>query len=185
MKNVITAIGDKKLNDILKSLDEIDVKTSDILYQEGVIEALDKYPDIDIIILSEEIIGIMDIKDIVRNIILLKEDIEIILITKERHEVEEIKQITKIVDIQKDYVKEILKYLKQKSYINIKNETKSIEEVKNESIYIESYNTKMEDDKIKSSKIYKERKVINKKRQIITVIGSSGVRKNNIYFNTC
>lgn len=184
MKGIITAIGDNKLNNILKSLNEIDVKTSDILYQEGIIEALDKYPDIDIIILSEEIIGVMNIKELIINVILLKENIDIILIAKEKYKFGEIKQISKIVD-QEDYVKEVIKDLKQKGYIKIKNETKLANKAKEESRYIKSYDTKKEEGKLKHSKIYKERKEVSGKSQIITVIGSSGVRKNNIYFDTC
>lgn len=184
MKKVITAIGDKKLNNILKDIDEIDVKTSDILYQEGIIEALDKYPDIDIIILNEDIIGMMDVEELIRNIVLAKESIEIILITKENEIFKHVKQISKTVNKNENYVKQIVEELKNRGYIKTKYTTKLTEEVKQKGEYIENYTIKKEDDKLKHSKIYKEKKLIKGKGEIITIIGSSGIRKNNFYFNT-
>lgn len=177
MKKIITAIGEKELNDILRELEGIEVKTSDIIYQEGIIEALDKYPDINLVIIKEDIIGNIQIEELIRNIIIVKENIEILIITDENENYKGIKQIVKIVDKNKDYVKEITKYLEKENYIKQKNETisfKHIEKQKEEIVNKDDIETK--------KKIYKEKKLKINKKQIITIIGSSGVRKNNVYF---
>ena len=177
MKKIITAIGEKELNDILRELEGIEVKTSDIIYQEGIIEALDKYPDINLVIIKEDIIGNIQIEELIRNIIIVKENIEILIITDENENYKGIKQIVKIVDKNKDYVKEITKYLEKENYIKQKNETisfKYIEKQKEEIVNKDDIETK--------KKIYKEKKLKINKKQIITIIGSSGVRKNNVYF---
>lgn len=177
MKKIITAIGEKELNDILRELEGIEVKTSDIIYQEGIIEALDKYPDINLVIIKEDIIGNIQIEELIRNIIIVKENIEILIITDENENYKGIKQIVKIVDKSKDYVKEITKYLEKGNYIKQKNETisfKHIEKQKEEIVNKDDIETK--------KKIYKEKKLKINKKQIITIIGSSGVRKNNVYF---
>jgi len=177
MKKIITAIGEKELNDILREIEGIEVKTSDIIYQEGIIEALDKYPDINLVIIKEDIIGNIQIEELIRNIIIVKENIEILIITDENENYKGIKQIIKIVDKNKDYVKEITKYLEKENYIKQKNETisfKHIEKQKEEIVNKDDIETK--------KKIYKEKKLKINKKQIITIIGSSGVRKNNVYF---
>ena len=177
MKKIITAIGEKELNDILRELEGIEVKTSDIIYQEGIIEALDKYPDINLVIIKEDIIGNIQIEELIRNIIIVKENIEILIITDENENYKGIKQIVKIVDKNKDYVKEVTKYLEKENYIKQKNETISFKHIEKQEEEIVN-----KDDIETKKKIYKEKKLKINKKQIITIIGSSGVRKNNVYF---
>lgn len=183
MKNVITAIGDKELNEILKEVEGIEIKTADIIYMEGIIEALDKYPDINLVIIKEDIIGNIGIKELIKNIIIAKENIEIVVITERIEAFEGIKQIVKVVGKQKDYVKEITKYLEKENYIKQKNETsidKPIEK-KNEQMV---NNEKVEiNENTHRKRRYKERSFKTNQKQIITIIGSSGVRQNNIYFS--
>lgn len=177
MKNIITAIGDKELNEILKEVEGIEIKTADIIYMEGIIEALDKYPDINLVIIKEDIIGNIGIKELIKNIIIAKENIEIVVITERIKAFEGIKQIVKVVDKHKDYVKEITKYLEKGNYIKQKNETKVAKPIEKQNEKIEN----SERVEIKEKR-YKERRVKTNQKQIITIIGSSGVRKNNIYF---
>ena len=76
---VITAIGNEELNNILKK-EEVIIESPDIQYQEGIIEALEKYPDTNIIILNENIIGNLETEELIRNIVMIKNDIRIILL---------------------------------------------------------------------------------------------------------
>lgn len=178
MKKVITAIGEKELNDIIRELEGIEVKTSDIIYREGIIEALEKYPDINLVIIKEDIIGNIEIKELIRKIIIAKEDIEIMIITRRDKDFIGIKQVTKVVDKSIDYVKEITKHLEKENYIKQKNETIIVE-------HIEKQNEEIANkDNIEGKrKVYKEKNIKTNEKEIITIIGSPGVRKNNIYFH--
>ena len=54
---IATAIGDTYINEKLKKIDNIEIVGKDISYQEGVIEILEEKRDIDILILSNNILG--------------------------------------------------------------------------------------------------------------------------------
>lgn len=149
-RKIITAIGEETLNNILREKEDVIIESTDIQYQEGIIEALEKYPDTDMIILNEEIIGELNIEDLILSITILKNDIEIILISERQENIENSKNIVKIINNKENYVNIVLKYLFEKDEI--------IEEVKP--------------------------KVYEKQKNIITIIGKSGVRKNNFYCNT-
>lgn len=167
MKKVITATGNEELNEKIKGLNNIIMVNQDIQYQEGIIEALDKYQDIDIIIIKDDIMGEMEIDELIRSIMILKNDIEIILITDDT-ELGNLKNISKRIAKQENYVKEVIKHLSNNVYIKEENVTKdhiSIEKVKQENHEID-YHIKQE-----------------KNTNIITVTGKSGVRKNNIHSN--
>lgn len=180
MKKIITAIGNKELNNLLKQKTNIIIKSTDIQYQEGIFEALEKYPNIDTIILKEDIIGDMKLEELIRNIVLIKNNIQIILITNEEKTFSQNKNIIKIVKNKKDYVKDIEKYILSKIDINNKNGTKSINKVKEENF---EYTEKLEDNVKKQCHKYKERKTkIDSSKKVIMFIGNSGVRKNNSYF---
>lgn len=57
MKKIITAIGNEILNNRLRNIDDIEIKERDIFYREGILEFLEKDSDIDIIIVSEQLLG--------------------------------------------------------------------------------------------------------------------------------
>ena len=63
MKKIITAIGNPALNNRLKEELAYNVIATDIQYQEGILEIMQKEKDIDIIIMSEVIQGIFNIKE--------------------------------------------------------------------------------------------------------------------------
>ncbi len=169
MKRIITAVGNEELNNILKVRNEYIVESPDIQYQEGIIEALDKYKNIDIAIINEDIIGSLDLEDLIRTIIILKKDIQIILVTERENSIIETQNIIKVINNKNDYVKEVLDYLLSK--INIKQEKatkiKSDNETKTEQRREEEYTNETQTTK-------EELKI--KEKSIITVIGSSGIR---------
>lgn len=183
MKKIITAIGDEELNSVLKLQSNIVVESSDIQYQEGIIEALEKYTDTDTVILKEDIIGDLSIEDLIRSIIILKNDIEIILIGERKSELEEIKNITRIVDNKENYVEIVLKtlvnniYIKQENVNNIKmmkmEKEEITQQVREEKIRIQSKNG-IDSIKVKIKNLLKKKE---KKKEVISVIGSTGIGK--------
>ena len=52
MKKIITALGNEKINNELKQEKNIEIIINDIQYKEGIIEILEKYQNIDYIILK-------------------------------------------------------------------------------------------------------------------------------------
>lgn len=204
MKRIITAIGNEKLNNILREKEEIVIESPDIQYQEGIFEALDKYKNIDIVVLNEDIIGSLELEDLIRSIIILKNDIEIILITERQDIILETKNITKIINNKNNYVNEILNYIlsdiniKHKKATNIEIQSIKEYEKKGEEEHVESIINTNNELKIRNNlqrekcneitnnkKGKYNRKVNVKENNIITVIGASGSRKNNFYINTC
>lgn len=55
MKKILTAVGDEELNIKLRVYNNFIIVNQDIQYQEGIIEALNQYEGIDMIILHEDI----------------------------------------------------------------------------------------------------------------------------------
>ena len=193
MKRIITAVGSEDLNNILKIQKDVKVEGSDIQYQEGIIEALEKYQNIDIVILNEDIIGELNLEELIRSIVILRNDIEIMLIAEEVEELKEIKNIIKFINNKINYVDTILEYLVGNVYIN-KESIVTLQEInadriditkqiQNEKIIIERNNIAGSYfDKIKEFlKGFIRKK--ERRKEVITVTGSSGIRKNNFYIN--
>lgn len=194
MKRILTAIGNEELNNILRMQKDIEIAGTDIQYQEGILEALEEYQNIDIVILKEDIIGELNIEELIRSIIILRNDIEVILIAEQLQELKNIKNITKIVDDKNNYVDIVIKYLIGNVYIN-KQRIFTLQEIEQDRNNMEG---KIQKEKIKMQyrnrawlnfdKIRKNIKNIFKKREkkkeIITVIGSPGIRKDKFYINT-
>lgn len=89
MKKIITALLNKTVNDKLRTYEEIQVVMNDIQYQEGIIEALEINPEIEVIILSELLPGELNIKELIEKIKQTKNEIKIIIILeKENKELE-------------------------------------------------------------------------------------------------
>lgn len=208
MKHIITAIGNRELNDVLRRQDGIKIESSDIQYQEGIIETLEKYPEVDMVILSDEIIGNLGLEELIINIVMAKKNIEIILITEDYLDLKINKNVMKIVNNKHNYVDTIIKFLITKDYISNKNvtldETEMIKPIDNIIRYEKKQNIRKSDlphmkftshpnesTKInlfateESCKISYEiiKAKSNKKENVVTIIGEAGSRKNNFYFN--
>ena len=222
MIKIITAIGNEELNNILKEQKNIKIENPDIQYQEGIIEALEKYPETNTIILSENIIGNLKIEELIQNIIIIKNNIKIILLCQEKI-YEENENLIKTIKYDEDYIKIILKIFSDEKEIKNKNEIQNyknnlLEKNINKKIEYENYknkiNEKFYEEEIKNNEKEINKKIINKKtkeqknfysnnifkkikliiknikekfiknkKYIITIIGCSGVRKNNFYFH--
>lgn len=175
MWNVITAIGDKKLNNELRSIDKIIIKNSDIQYQEGILEVLDKYKNVDILILSDMIIGNMEVQELLRKVKMLQGKIEIILVTSAEIEFEKEKNIDCLVDYNKDYVELVKSYILDKDNINLKEE--NIDEEKTfTQIMISEKISKMTEEVLDKSEVRYTKAKEKSNKKVITVIGNAGVR---------
>ena len=62
MKKIITALGNENINNELKKEKDIEIILNDIQYKEGILEILEKYQDIDYIILDSSLQGNIKIK---------------------------------------------------------------------------------------------------------------------------
>lgn len=172
MKHIITAVGNRELNDILRKQDIIKIEGPDIQYQEGIIETLEKYQEIDMIILSDEIIGKLSLEELIINIIMVKKNVEIVLITNDYLDLKMNKNIIKVIN-KYNYVNTIIKYLITENYINKGFVNLDRKEIINPIDNVISYETKQDIIKTKAGK----------EENVVTIIGEAGSRKNNFYFN--
>lgn len=95
MKKIITAIGNPILNEYLKKEEDIIVIGNDIQYQDGIFELLEKDNNINLIIISEIIIGENTIEKLIEKIKIINRNIKIIIILENKNEELENKLIAK------------------------------------------------------------------------------------------
>lgn len=177
MKRVITALSNSRANEKMQKYKEIKLLLKDIQYQEGVIEAIEEYPEIDFLILSEILPGQMDIKELIEEIENKNKKINIILILKEESiEVENYyKNKDKIItyynnEIEiEDIVKIIISNNQEEELKNEIIELKKIicetnKNLKNMQNKIKNMKIKKQENKkyVKSNIIDKERKILEK-----------------------
>ena len=80
MKKIITALGNENINNELKKEKDIEIILNDIQYKEGILEILEKYQDIDYIILDSSLQGDITIEELIKQINIINKDIKIIII---------------------------------------------------------------------------------------------------------
>lgn len=82
MKNILTAIGNPKINENLKKDKRLNILEKDILYKEGILEwiEINKKINIDYIIINYDLFGEIDIELLIKKINKLNKNIKIILI---------------------------------------------------------------------------------------------------------
>lgn len=152
MKKIITAINNPKLNEELKKQKNFKVVGKDIQYKEAILEVLEKNNNIDLIIVSEKILGEIKTEKLIEKIKLINEKIKIIFILeKENNEIEKILIRNNIIDIyynNKINLNELIKIINKKE-INMEEEIiklKKIIEEKNKN-YLNYTNKNSEKNK--------------------------------------
>ena len=65
---IITAIENKKINEQLNSINDIEILNSDIQYKEGILEYLEKNKNLDLIILKESLPGQINLLNLINEI---------------------------------------------------------------------------------------------------------------------
>lgn len=193
---IITALENPKTNKKLKEETNFEVIGNDIQYQEGVIEILNKNPEIDLIIISEILTGQIGFKKLIEKIKVINKKIEIIAILK--NENEEIKNyliskgVFNIFYNNKITNNELINTINNIS--NIKKEIEINEEIKNlKKIILEKNNSnkKILNKKIVNKNYLKiKNKILNKidpqnkkeirnnKNKIISIVGTNGIGKS-------
>ena len=171
MKNIITAIGDEDIYNILKGYKELNILYKDIQYEEGIIEAINLTKNAEIIIINNEIIVNKELEEIVQEIILKNKNIKIIILNFKELEyknLEKIKNIKKIINKDENLINNLLNYLLEKNDVNIKYEIKTIESnIKNEKIK----------NNINLLELIKNKLKKEKQKNIITILGTQGAGK--------
>ena len=203
---ILTALQNPKTNEILKEKTKFNIIETDIQYQEGIIEVLEKNNKIDLIIISELLPGNIGFKDLINKIKTINNDIEIIVILENKnYKLKEFlmqKNIKSIFYNNEITIDELINVIekknKAKKEIEINNEIKLLREI------IMENNKKIEqnkkDKKIskiinilkkQKNKIIKNKKISNLKiiknktnknskvkNKIISVVGTPGVGKS-------
>lgn len=118
IKSVVTALGNPKINEELKE-NNINVITSDIQYQEGILEYLDKNNNINYLIIDENLPGNLKTEELIYNIKKINNKIKIILITQN----ERIKVYKKISTMNSEKIIKIInsENIFSKKYLPINN----------------------------------------------------------------
>lgn len=180
MKNIVTAIGYPEFNQKLKENEEYNILSKDIQYQEGILEILEKEEKIDLIIISNYILGDYDFKIFIERILILKEDIKIIVVLENKDE-------------------DIVRFLNSKGiyniFYNIKDKFEEIKEIiddkeEKKDIKLEINNLKeiifenQLKDKNKKNIFFND-KINNNSVEILAISGNFGVRKKYIFYKSC
>ena len=201
MKKVITAIGNEKLNIELKKEKNIEIITNDIQYKEGILEALEKYHDVDYLILNNSLQGNINLEELIIEISIINKKIKIIIVLENKNEELEKKlyqkNIYRILYNNEFEISELLKIIFED---NLKNEELKEEINKLKKIILEREQIQKEDiykkernklkNKINNLLNYKLIKTKSKRKQFKNNIIKSAEnnkkdnRKNNIKKNT-
>ncbi len=203
---ILTALQNPKTNEILKEKTKYNIIETDIQYQEGIIEVLEKNNKIDLIIVSELLPGNIGFKDLINKIKTINNDIEIIVILENKnYKLKEFlmqKNIKSIFYNNEITIDELINVIEEKNKakkeIEINNEIKILREI------IMENNKKIEQNKKykkiskiinilkkQKNKIIKNKKISNLKiiknktnknskvkNKIISVVGTPGVGKS-------
>lgn len=173
MKKIITAINNPKINEELKKEENFEIIGKDLLYKEAILEILEKNNNIDIIILSENLMGEIKLEKLIEEIKNINEKIKIIFILeKENNEIEKIlieNQIKNIYYNKKIDLKELIKIINEKEISKKEENTKAKKE--NEKKFIE----KQEELENKETKIRR-----NMLTKMITFSGISNSGKTTL-----
>ena len=194
MKKIITAINNPKLNEQLKKENNFKIIGKDIQYKEAILETLEKNKNIDIIIISEQILGEIKFEKLIKNIKLINENIKIIFILEvENNDLEKILKENNIKEIyynNKINLFELIKIINKKE-INMEEEIiklkKIIKENKinynklenNDLIENQLNSRKKNINELKNNKIKKDQSKISK---IITFTGNNRSGKTSLIF---
>ena len=197
MKKIITAIGNPILNEYLKKEEDIIVIGNDIQYQDGIFEILEKDNNINLIIISEIIIGENTIEKLIEKIKIINKNIKIIIILENKNEELENKLIAKgIIKIfyhNNIEINKFIKFIKE----NKENENEELKQEINNLKNLILENKKI-DEENKSKKInnkiknnlfeklnnkYLNKKIAKREKEIISISGPNGVGKSIITVN--
>lgn len=191
MKKVITAIGNPRINEMLKTENEIDIIGNDIQYKEAIFEMLEKNK-VDFLITNEKILESTNIEKEISKIRKLQKNIKIILLIKNKNKDKNInhekiikqKNIFEIIFDKKSNIKIIIE--KINNIINNKfeknnkiknNELKNIKLINNKKINLKKEFIFINSNFYENKKINKN--IFGEDTKIILIIDAniSGIKK--------
>ena len=185
MIKILTATGNKNLNNILKKEKEFEIVENDIFYKEGILEFLEKNNKIDIIILYEKLNGEINIINLIKNIKKINNKINIFFILENKNM--ELENLLKEENIENIFYNDEINI---EEFINkIKNIKINMEENLNEEIKkLKNINKEKNEEKLKYKKTNineknKKEKTNKINRKIINVIGEGNIGKTTIINN--
>ena len=122
---IITAIENKRINEQLKNINNLEILNSDIQYKEGILEYLEKNKNIDIIILNENLPGQIQLLNLIKEIKKINNNIKIIIFINNNYleNYEKIKNVNYIY-LEKITINNILKILNLEVKNNNENNKK-------------------------------------------------------------
>lgn len=87
---ILTAMGNPELNMKMQEYEEFEIISKDIQYKEGILEILEDKKEVDILILTNNILGELDFKELINQIIKIKNNLKIIVfLDKEDEKIEQ------------------------------------------------------------------------------------------------
>lgn len=188
MKKVITAIGNKNVNEKLKIENNIQVIGKDIQYQEGILEILEKENEINFLIISEKIIGELNIIQLIEKIKLRNKKIKIILILENKNEeLENIliaKGIYKIIYHNQIEIKDMINLITEEKD-NIENEElkQEINNLKKLIMENNKINNNKKEIKDKSNNYFKKINFCHKLKLKVKKLISKKIPQQNLFNN--
>ena len=196
MKKVITALSNPVLNDKLREENEFKILSKDIQYQDGIFEILEKYEDVDYLILSQILLGENTIIELIKKILEKNNKIKIIIILENKEkELEknlQLNGVKKIFFNNEVEIEDIINYLKNdelqnEQYNELKHEIDNLKELllkNNNNLNIYENNEKSKIKFKKNNKLNNSNNIkkINKKK-IISITGTGGVGKSIVIIN--
>ena len=179
---ILTALQDPKTNEILKEKTKHNIIETDIQYQEGILETLEKNNKIDLIIISQLLPGNIGFKDLINKIKIINNNIEIIAILENKNN--ELKDFLKQKNINSIFYNNEITIDELINVIEEKDKNKKEMEINKEK-KINKILSILREEKIKiikNSKINNIKKFKNKtnktQNKIISVVGIPGVGKS-------
>ena len=162
MKMVITAIGNQRLNTILKNEKNINILTNDISYPEGILETIEKYAKVEYCIISEDLVKNNTI-ELIKRIIEKVKNIKIIFIKVSKNEIKDLSKIENVIIMENNFlVRDLIKKITNENSDNIEVINVLEEKIK----------------KTNFNRLVKNIVKNKKETKVISILGSGGTGKS-------
>ena len=174
MKRVIFAIENEKLEKRIKENKEINIICNNLQYREAILELLEKNSQIESILISESLPGVISIEELIKKIKIMNNKINIIVLLEKENKDKKNKlkklKVKNIYSNKKVKINEILSIINN----NVENIRRKEEKIEKTSVKtIEKFIIKLKE--FKNNKINKD---LNSK--IITIVGNKRTGKSTI-----
>ncbi len=174
MKRVILAIENEKLAKRIKENKEINIICNNLQYREAILELLEKNSQIESILISESLPGVISIEELIKKIKIMNNKINIIVLLEKENKDKKNKlkklKVKNIYSNKKVKINEILSIINN----NVENIRRKEEKIEKTSVKtIEKFIIKLKE--FKNNKINKD---LNSK--IITIVGNKRTGKSTI-----